>query len=163
METLDALFGTNAETITWWQMCVRALVVACYAIFLFRVASRRIVGRDATLDIVFAVIVGSTLSRVLTGNAPLLPSMAAMAVVVLLHAVLVAGAAKFRWISQLTAGSATKIVTDGKVDWRRARRANLGEEDVQEELRLHGVSSLESVKAAYLERNGRISIIRRGE
>lgn len=53
METLDALFGTNAETITWWQMCVRALVVACYAIVLFRVASRRIVGRDAVLDVVW--------------------------------------------------------------------------------------------------------------
>jgi uncharacterized membrane protein YcaP (DUF421 family) len=163
VETLDALFGSNAETITWWQMCVRALVVACYAIVLFRVASRRIAGRDAVLDIVFAVIIGSTLSRALTGNAPLLPSMVAMAVVVLLHAVLAAGAAKFRWISRLTTGSATKIAADGKVDWRRARRANLGEEDVQEELRLHGVPSIESVKEAYLERNGRISIIRRGE
>lgn len=162
MEAFDALFGTNAESITWWQMCARALFVACYAIVLFRVASRRIAGRDAVLDIVFAVIIGSTLSRALTGSAPLLPSMAAMAVVVLLHAVLVAGAANFRWISKLTAGSATKIVSDGKVDWRRARRANLGEEDVREELRLHGVSSIENVKEAYLERNGRISIIQRG-
>ena len=161
MAAFHLAFGTSADTITWWQMCARAMVLVLYAIGLFRIASRRIFGRYTIVDIVVAVIIGSTLSRALTANAPLLPAVAASAAIVALHGLLTAWSARSRWFANLMKGAATRIVTDGAVDWRQARRANIGEQDLEEELRLRGIADAEPVEAAYLERNGKISVIRR--
>lgn len=161
MELFHQVFVTTSDSMAWWQMCARAVLIVAYSILLFRLAARRIFGRDAVLDIIVGVVLGSMLSRAITGTAPLLPTMAASAVVVALHSVLAAIATRAGWFARLMKGRPTLIVADGKVDWARARRANIGEGDLTEELRLHGAASMEEVKEAYLERNGTISIIRR--
>jgi uncharacterized membrane protein YcaP (DUF421 family) len=160
MELLNQLFGAG-EDLAWWQMCARAVLIVLYSVLLFRLAARRVFGRDAVLDIIVGVILGSMLSRTLTGNAPLLPTLAAAAAVVGLHSVLAALATRIGWLSRLMKGRPTRIVANGEVDWPRARRADIGEGDLMEELRLHGVPDLQDVRAVYLERNGRISVIRR--
>jgi uncharacterized membrane protein YcaP (DUF421 family) len=161
MELFHQIFGSGSEDITWWQMCARAVLIVLYSVLLFRLAARRIFGRDAVLDIIVGVILGSMLSRALTGNAPLLATLAAAAAVVAMHSVLATLATRVGWFSLLMKGRPTQIVADGAVDWLRAQRADIGEGDLMEELRLHGVADLEDVRAAYLERNGRISVIRR--
>ncbi len=52
------------------------------------------------------------------------------------------------------------MLAAGEIDWRRAKGPNR-EGDLAEELRLHGVSGIEAVEEAHLERNGRISIVKR--
>lgn len=161
METFHQIFGTDAETITWLQMCARAVVVMVYAIILLRMAARRAQGNDTAMDVIVAVIVGSALSRALTGTADLLPTFAATAVLFALHSLVAALAMRFGWFSKLTKGRPSQLIQDGKIDWRRARRALIGEGDLQQELRLQSIARIEDVETAHLERNGRISIVRR--
>lgn len=71
---LDVAFGNKAELITWWQMCVRAAVVFAYGVLAFRLTYRRFFGQSTDFDIVVAILIGSTLSRALTGNARLFPT-----------------------------------------------------------------------------------------
>lgn len=160
MDTFYQLFGSDADTITWWQMSARAALVMIYAVLLYRLAARRTFGRNTALDIVVAIVLGSTLSRALTANAALLPALAATAVLIGLHAILAALALRFGPFSRLTKGAPTKLIEDGRIDWDNARRASVGEGDLMEALRLHGVEDEGSVKAAYMERNGQISVIR---
>jgi uncharacterized membrane protein YcaP (DUF421 family) len=54
------------------------------------------------------------------------------------------------------------LVSDGKVLRDHLRSAHLLEEEVRQKLRLAGVGSLAEVQCAVLERNGSISVIRRG-
>lgn len=65
----DAFGGTGQ--ITWWQETARALLVFSYGLALVRIAGRRIFGKWSALDIIVSVIVGSNLSRALTGSAAL--------------------------------------------------------------------------------------------
>ena len=54
-------------------MGTRAVIVFLWAMVLYRVIPRRALGGNAAVDIVLLVLIGSSLSRALTGTAPLLP------------------------------------------------------------------------------------------
>lgn len=160
METFHYLVGDEADTIVWWQMANRAVVIFLYAIMLYRLIPRKAFGNSAVVDIVVTVIAGSALSRALTGNAPLLPTLAATAALLFLHVLVSVLSRHSEAISRLVKGRPVRIVRDGKVDWQMMSRAQLGERDLAEHLRLNGVAGAEEVAEAYLERNGSVSVIK---
>lgn len=160
MQQFYYLIGQDADPISWWQMSSRAVIIFFYALLLYRVVPRKTFGGSTALDIVVAVIMGSSLSRALTGNAPLLPTLAATAVLVLLHILLSVLARHFELVSKMTKGRAVLLVRDGQIAWPAMKRAQLGERDLTESLRLKGVGRIEEVAEAYLERNGAISVIK---
>jgi len=161
METFYYLIGEDAPHISWWQMTNRVFLVFPYAIMLYRIAPRRSLADFSALDVVLTVVTGSMLSRALTGNAPLLPVLAATAVLVLLYATISVLAPRSDLVSFLVKGRPAQLISDGKVDWPVARRFNLGSRDLEEQIRLKGVSRVEDIDAAFLERNGAISVIKR--
>lgn len=77
MDWLTALIGPDDGTATTWQFCVRALVLLPYGILCIRIAGRRTFSNLTPLDIFVAIVVGSNISRAMTGKAPFLPTLAA--------------------------------------------------------------------------------------
>ncbi len=161
MDVLYRLIGQDSGDITWWQMCVRAAIVFAWGLLLVRVAGQRLFGKFAAFDIVVTVILGSVLSRALTGNARLLPAMAATALLVLLHWAV----SKISWhwhlFGRITKGSETCLVEDGRIKVDELRRAAITEHELNEAIREKGLDRLDQVKSAYLERGGQISIVPR--
>ena len=145
----------------WWQMCNRAAIIFIYAMLLYRLAPRRSLANLSAVDLVLTVVLGSSLSRALTGNAPLLRTLVATALLVALHAGLSALAPRSDLISRIAKGRPIRLIHDGEVDWNVIRRNHLGPRDIAEHLRLKGIRDAEEVDEAYLERNGQISIIRK--
>src|SRR5919205_1813553 len=84
---MDAIFGSGSD-LSWYQECARAALIFVYGLVLVRIAGRRIFGRWSALDIVVSIIIGSNLSRALTGSAQLWGTLAATALLVALHGVL---------------------------------------------------------------------------
>jgi len=165
MALADWLLGGSAHEITWWQMTVRTAIIFAYGLVVIRVAGRRAFGRSSALDMVQSVVIGSSLSRALTGNAPLLATLVAMTALVLLHAFL--SRLSFRWhrIETLLKGDADRLVAQGRTDRERMRAHHITERDLMESIRLGGMAnSLEGVEEAYLERSGHISVVvKRGD
>lgn len=155
------LIGRDTDPIAWWQMCIRAAIIFVWAITLYRVLPRRAFGSNAALDIVVVVILGSSLSRALTGNAPLLPAIAATTVLAVLYSLLTALTWRLSSLSKLVKGRPMLLIADGQLDGRAMRKAQLGEHDVMENLRAHGLTRIDQVSEAWLERNGQISIIKK--
>ncbi len=162
METFYELIGRDTDPITWWQMCIRACIIFGWAVFLYRLLPRRAFGSSATLDIVAVVILGSTLSRALTGNAPLLPALAATATFAALYTALASLAWRSKPLSRLVKGRPVRVIYDGKIDRRAMHEARLGEHDLMENLRLKGITDYAQVAEGCLERNGEFSVIRKG-
>lgn len=81
---LEHFIGPNSSDIAWWQMTIRAAIIF-FLLFLVRIGGKRAFGKTTAFDIVLGVLLGSALSRSLTGNAPLLPTLAASGSLVLLH------------------------------------------------------------------------------
>jgi uncharacterized membrane protein YcaP (DUF421 family) len=159
MDIIHYLIGQDTPHIAWWQMSIRAAIIFVYAILLYRVAPRRSFSNLSAQDIVLTVILGSSLSRALTGNAPLIPTLVATGLVVALYVGVTAIAPHSQIVSRLMKGRPISLVREGKVDWQAFRNAHLGENDITELLRLNGLRDLSQVEEAHLERNGQVSVI----
>jgi uncharacterized membrane protein YcaP (DUF421 family) len=164
MESIDAVqavFGKAGAEINWWQMSLRAVVIFAYGVFLVRLAGRRVFGQLAPLDIVVSLIIGSNLSRALTGTVPLIETLIASTALVILHAAVSWLLIRIPALSPLIKGRAIRLVRDGEVDKPVARRNGLGDHDMDEALRAGGVEDCGQVSGAWLERNGKISVVKR--
>ena len=160
-ETLHALIGREGGDITWWQMSIRAVAIFLYGLALIRFAHKRVFGKWSPIDIVLSVVIGSNLSRTLTGNAPFVETLAATTLLVVLHSLLTDAAARIPRLGPLLKGSPAKLIEDGRPDEKQLRKHAIGEHDLQEALRACGLRDVGEVQAAYLERNGDINVVKR--
>jgi uncharacterized membrane protein YcaP (DUF421 family) len=156
------LIGDDDGPIVWWQMTVRAVVIFIFGVLLARLAGKRAFGKAIAFDIVFAIIIGSNLSRTLTANAPFLQTLAASAALVIMHRALAWAAFHTSWLGYLIKGKPRCLVENGEPQNRELRASQITDEDLEEALRLNaGQESLAGIDTAYLERNGDISFLRR--
>lgn len=156
---LHQVFGRDGELISWWQMSARAAFFFVWGLLLVRLGGQRMFGKITAFDIVVAVILGSILSRAITGNAAFLPSIAATTTLVLLHWLTTRVAWRWGAFGRVVKGRPVRLVEDGRPDETRMRATGITEHDLEEAMRRKGVESLEQVKAAYLERDGEITVI----
>jgi uncharacterized membrane protein YcaP (DUF421 family) len=161
MSGLHVLIGQHGDILSPVQVSLRAVVVFAVGFAYVRVAGKRIFGKWGALDIILAVIIGSNLSRAITGGAPFVATIFATGVLVLLHAALVYGAVWFRPLGGWLKGRATHLVRDGVIDIHAMRRHAIGDGDLQQALRAAGQIDLSDVQDVFLERNGDLSVILR--
>ena len=69
----------------------------------------------------------------------------------------------YRWprLGRVLKAHRRPLIEDGRLNRKLMRRELMTEEEVDAQLRLHGIKRLETVARAYIEPNGMISIIRR--
>jgi len=152
--------GLKGEEMHFSHFAVRALVVYVAAVLIVQLGKKRFMGQSTAFDMILGIMLGAVLSRAITGNAPFLPAIGAGAVLVAMHWL-------FSWIAlhwhpfgELIRGKPRLMVRNGQVDDDAMRRTHLSEHDLWEDLRGQGVSKLEEVAEARLERSGRLSVIK---
>ena len=159
MHALDSLFGPDGH-ISAAQECARAALVLFYGLLLVRFAGRRVFGRWAAIDIVVSIVVGSNLSRALTGNAPLWGTLVASTLLMFLHWMLAQAAAHWPLVSRLVEGRARELGRDGRITHRKDLRVAISDADLAEALRQAGVERAEDTRLVMLEPSGKISVLR---
>jgi len=153
------IIGPNSDQITWWQMSIRGILIFFIALILIRIGNKRMFGKSTAFDIALGIILGSNLSRGLTGNAPFLPVIITSAVMVGLHSLL-AYITFHTSIGNLIKGKSEQLIKQGQLLRPSMAKHKITENDLEEAMRLKGkCKSLEEVEAAYLERDGSISVI----
>ena len=156
-EVLARLFGAD-EHLTVVQECARTLVVFAYGFVLLRVAGRRLFGKWSVVDITASIIIGSNLSRTITGNAPLVGTLVASTLLMALHWLVSHIAARSRRASAILEGTPTDLVTGGRVDDGARRRSGISHADLDEALRGSGIERIEEVARLTIEPSGKITI-----
>jgi len=164
-EFFDIVFGIHDQTLTWWQMSLRAIGVFFAAIIILRIGSHRIFGKNTTFDIVLGIIYGSILSRTITGNAPFFPTITAALMLVLLHKGLAMLAFHTNFgIGNILKGKPLMLVKDGQLLWDAMRSSSVTEHDLCEAIRNAGYEAdVSAIHLAYLERSGNISVIMKSD
>lgn len=162
-EVLEAVFGGDApqHPPALYQVAARAAVVFLIGLAIVRIGKSRLLSRLTGIDVLLGFILGSLLSRGITGNASISSTAVASATIVLLHSALTKATFHWHGLGTLIKGHAKLVVEDGRPLADALRSSNISEHDLMEELRLHGVADVSEVKQAYKERNGEISVIRR--
>jgi uncharacterized membrane protein YcaP (DUF421 family) len=159
MEWLDQVFGKTG-VIDWHQECARAILIFAYGLAIIRLAGRRVFGRWSALDIVISIIVGSNLSRALTGSAPLIGTLAATTLLMVMHWLFAQLASRSALMSKVVEGPSIQLGRGGTVDQHQLKRQSVSEADVQEALRQAGVERLEQTRLLVLEPSGKISVLK---
>ncbi|HJV40535.1 DUF421 domain-containing protein [Caulobacter sp.] len=161
METLRILIGPDTGDATVAQLCARAVILFLFGVVCIRIAGRRTFSQITPLDIIVAIIVGSNLSRAMTGKAPFFGGLAATLVVVVLHRLIAMATLRWSALTQLFKGAPVRLVQDGIVDRPAMRRHAISQADLEEGLRMEQVEAIEDVRLATLEAGGKISVVRR--
>ena len=159
MSLLMTLFGEGRD-LDSLQMSARAVAVFFVALALIRIAGRRSFGQRSPFDYVVAILLGATLSRVIVGASPAIPTVLASLVIVVIHRVLAWLCVRSPKLERIVVGVEREVFKDGKFDDEQMSAALITKTDVFETARqeLHS-NGLEDVKAAILERNGQVSLI----
>jgi uncharacterized membrane protein YcaP (DUF421 family) len=110
------------------------------------------------LDIVIAMVIGSNLSRALTGNAPFV--LTATAVIVVVFWVIEHFSASSQFIGFLVKGRPVELMQDGRLLETTMWRAGVTRADISESARQSGIADLDQIHAAILELNGKISVLK---
>src|SRR3954453_20825436 len=138
---MHAIFGSGSD-LAWYQECARAAVIFVYGLALVRIAGRRIFGKWWALDIVVSIIIGSNLSRILTGSAQLWGTLAATTLLVALHWVLARLGASSPGLSQIIEGDPIELARHGKAIAAILEHHSVSKSDLGEALRQSGVDDI---------------------
>jgi uncharacterized membrane protein YcaP (DUF421 family) len=155
-----AAVGQSSVDILWWQMSIRAIIIFLYAWGLIRLFGIRAFGKQTALDIVIAIVIGSNFSRALTGNAQIIPTLAATTVLVLLFWLLEHFAARWSILAWLVKGRSIRVMSEGIPDERVMRRNAVTDSDIEEAARSIGIAHMHDIDSAFLERSGKISALK---
>jgi len=156
---LDAIFGSGPD-LAWYQECARAVLISLYGLALVRIAGRRIFGKWSALDIVVSIIIGSNLSRALTGGAQLWGTLAATTLLVALHWVLARLVVASPGFSRIVEGRPAELVCHGTVRGSALERHAVSQADLNEALRQAGVEDIAAAKTVTLEPSGKITVLK---
>jgi uncharacterized membrane protein YcaP (DUF421 family) len=156
--TLLDIFG-ETNHIEWWQEVPRAFVVFIFGLILLRLSGRRAFARWSALDIIVSIMMGSSLSRALTGSAPLGGTMLAMILLAFMHWLLARTAARYKGFAQVIEGMPAILGQAGAVFERQLLRHNISDTDMQEALRKEGVADAAKTRQITLEPSGTITVL----
>ena len=156
---LETLLGSTGH-LTLAQECARGVLVFAYGLVVLRVAGRRVFGKWSALDFIISIIIGSNLSRAITGNAPLWGTLVATSLLLVLHWLLARAAAHSPRLSRLLEGHAIRLGRGGTLDAPALKRHGVSGADIEQALRAAGLEAATGTRLVVLEPSGRISVLR---
>ena len=163
-DRLQAFLGFDREIgdVSTIQMALRTVLIYAVTLALIRLGSKRFLGEATAFDVILGFMLGSVMSTAVNSSAPLVPTLAAGAVFVGLHWLLSTLAFHTDWFGAVAKGNPVLLIEDGRVRRPGVRRAGLSARDLDQALRLRAKDMDPArIERAYLERNGRVSVIPR--
>jgi uncharacterized membrane protein YcaP (DUF421 family) len=147
-----------------WQMMARGAVTFFYAWMLIRISGRRSFGIKTPPDNIIVILLGTLLGRAVVGVSPAGPIAATTLVTVLLHRFICYAGVRWKPVRRLLEGDKITLFSDGKFNHENLRRAMVTQEDVFRSMRkLMQTDDVAAIQRAYMERNGKITVVRKRE
>src|SRR5262245_29624254 len=162
---LHYVFGGDFpdEPLKLHQAMARGVFIYLVVLAIIRLGKSRSIGRISPLDVLLGFILGSLVSRGITGHASLSGTAASSAALVALHWVLTRLACQWHWFGDLVKGHADLIVENGQPLYENMLHHHISKHDLDEFLRNKGIDNVTSVRLAYKERNGEVSVLPKKE
>ncbi|HEX5416501.1 MAG TPA: YetF domain-containing protein, partial [Chloroflexota bacterium] len=117
---------------------VRTILIYAFTLFIVRVGSKRLLSEATAFDFIVGIMLGSIMSRAISGSAAFIPTLVSGAVLVGVHWLLAMLAERTDWVGSLVKGNPVLLIRDGKVNWPGMSRSLLSIRDLHEALREQG-------------------------
>jgi len=144
------------------DIVLRAAIIFVLILILTRIVGRRELSSMEPFDLILLVVIGDFVQQGVTQqDNSLTGSALAIGTIALLTVVTAYVSFRFRPMRRVLEGEPIILVSNGTVVERNLRRERMTIEELEAEARQQQLSSLEDVRFAVLETNGRISLIPR--
>lgn len=131
---------------------------------ILRVVMKRQVGSIASSDILVTVLIADAIQNGMAGNYKSVPDgLLLVATIVMWDYVIDWLAYRSHWVQSMLVPQPLPLVLEGKMLRRNMRKELITEQELMTKLRQEGVQALDNVKAARMESNGEISVIKQEE
>lgn len=143
------------------QLIIRAIFLYIFILVVFRMSGKRTLSEMTTFDFVLLLIVGeATQQALLSDDNSLINAMLVVTTLIAVDVLFSILSAKWELFDRVTNGVPVVILEDGKPLKERMEKERVEIDDILEAARrMQGLESIEQVKYAVLEKDGKISII----
>lgn len=156
---LLSLFEVN---VPWWELVLRGTAMYWFLFIIFRFVLRRDVGAIGIADVLLLVIVADASQNAMSGSYDTISEgMLLVSTVVAWNYLLDWAAFRFRAFRRFAEPAPLPLIRHGRVLRANLREEMMSVDDLKSKLREHGVDDLADVKAAYMEADGQVTVIRR--
>lgn len=139
---------------------VKPILIYIGALGMVRLVGKRALGELSLFDLVVMAMIGDVITVVgLEQSVSLGRGLFFLGILGGLEIVLSLLAFRYPTWARRIEGSPTQLIRLGKINKKNLRRENITVKDLRQELRKRGVNSLERVEQAYLEADGKFSVI----
>jgi uncharacterized membrane protein YcaP (DUF421 family) len=140
------------------DLVIRSVFVFCLILVITRSVGRRELSSMEPFDFILLVVIGDLVQQGVTQSDY---SLTGATTVIVTMAGLVVGTAylsyRFKRLRPILEGEAVLLVSEGRILERTLRRQRMTVEELRAEARQQSIGSLEEIRFAVLETNGKIS------
>lgn len=162
---MDALIGADWKAVLLpdtplLEIFVRGTVMYLALFVLLRVVRKREAGGVGMTDLLVIVLLADAAQNGLAGDyRSLTDGILLVMVLIFWAAVLDWAAYRSGWMQRLLKPAPLLLVKDGQPQLRNMRREFITLEELRSQMRLEGAEELTDVREAYMEPDGRISVV----
>ena len=144
------------------DLVLRTVFVFFLILLITRAVGRRELSSMEPFDLILLVVIGDLVQQGVTQSDY---SLTGTTIVIATLAAMVVGTAylsyRFKRLRPLLEGEPTLLISDGRLLERNLRRERMTVEEIRSEARQQSIGSLEDIRYAVLETNGKVSFITR--
>ncbi|HEY2727195.1 MAG TPA: hypothetical protein VGI61_08485, partial [Parafilimonas sp.] len=135
MDVLNYLFG-QGQNLNMLQMSMRSFGTFIILIMLIRFAGMRTFAKRSSFDNIIVILLGAVLARGVVGANPYWSTVAASAVMVIMHRLIAWLSVKNKKFEKLVKGVYIKLYQNGALVGNNLEKTGMSENDLHESLRL---------------------------
>lgn len=130
------------------------LIIVC-----LRLLGKKGIAEMSIPDLVMIIIIGEGINSLIPDNRRFVGTVLFVVSIVLMNYLLELAVYKSRLFKRLLEGESVKLIEKGKVSYKHLSKERMTVENLIEALRSKGIARIEEVETAYLETDGKVSVI----
>ena len=152
----EALFKIETSIL---ELVIKGSAMYLGILLLFRVLPRRTGGEMAMMDLIFVLLIAEAATHSLGGYSSVTEGFIVIGTLMAWNYLFNFLSYHIPFVEKMVSPPPLQIIKNGKLLKRNMRREYLTEEELTDHLRLEGIDDVDDVKAAYVEGDGKISVI----
>ncbi|GLC88455.1 DUF421 domain-containing protein [Lysinibacillus piscis] len=148
----------------YWLIIFRTVFLYIFLVIVFRLMGKREVGELSVIDLVVFVLMAEVAAFALDDEKnSLFKAILPILILLLIQIVSAYLSLKFKKVRDLVDGEPSLLVRDGVILEKEMRKQRYNLDDLCQQLRENGISSVTEIAYAYLEPSGNLSVYKKDE
>jgi uncharacterized membrane protein YcaP (DUF421 family) len=146
------------------EVALRTVIVYVVVLIGIRLTGKREVGQMASFELVLILLLANAVQNAMTGpDTSLTGGVVAACTLLIINAIVTRVSSRSRKLRVTIEGTPTVLILKGNVIKKNMEKEHIANEELEQALREHGISTSEDVGIAVLEVDGSISVLRKDE